>query len=738
MKKLLFLIVVTGLCMSMKAQVEVRSLESLPMQKQYAETKAETLFAPTKTDFGNYTSPKKHKGNVTYTPFGIVTNADFAANDLSSLSLGFHEWNFTELFPDSSANRYYYLQYNGLYIKRSSWASTGFVFDPYSKGFDIYASKGLFEDNNGTRYGYRLDTLTMFADYRLPQGYNPASPDTLRIYLTYFIPYPYPTTDYVDFMTMSIAGENALCPKFNYLNPLPQKGEGTFMQSNKMIVDYILTDKDSVANLPLGYVSRKAIEIPIPNGFAVPPKACMGVIAKYLPGYNYNLNDTLDLLVWDGQAFISQIINKNTFSAIAWDYTDGTGTGNPSPDAVYLWDSRGYNTFLQETQGMRHKNPKNFTDSLCVFNSIYSSNYYFKTFFMMSLSVGDDTAGVVASDPCKYYASVSINGNIDANNLVLNAKGAYVSYLWNNGANTQTLTVTTPGKYWVGARNIYGCDYADTINVLFKTDSVCTGETYNFHGYTLTAGVYAIQTGADTIYKLTLASKPVPAVPTITRNASLFTSSSTTNNQWYQNDSIIAGATGQTYDWTQTGTGNYSVVVTNSNGCSAKAYKGIYTISGRIREGNNNLSGIKVRYFVDSITVTDYAGKYSFYIDGGAGTRVEPDTTNYKYSPSNSRNFPSVQKNESQNFTATPKTGIADITNNFSIHVYPNPASTKLYIKMGSQETADYVVYNIMGQALLQGKLEEVSVVNIESLAVGMYYLKVIGKGSTTVKFVKQ
>ena len=86
-----------------------------------------------------------------------------------------------------------------------------------------------------------------------------------------------------------------------------------------------------------------------------------------------------------------------------------------------------------------------------------------------------------------------------------------------------------------------------------------------------------------------------------------------------------------------------------------------------------------------------------------------------------------------------PNVPISDITNgNSSIVVYPNPASTLLHVKFDKQEIMDYSIYNVMGQIILQGKLQEDSVINIEFLAKGMYYLKIAGKENGIIKFVKQ
>jgi hypothetical protein len=60
-----------------------------------------------------------------------------------------------------------------------------------------------------------------------------------------------------------------------------------------------------------------------------------------------------------------------------------------------------------------------------------------------------------------------------------------------------------------------------------------------------------------------------PAVPTITFNSGVLSSSASSGNQWYYNGSEIGGAVDQTYAPTQNGT--YSVIVTSAEGCSSQS-----------------------------------------------------------------------------------------------------------------------------------------------------------------------
>jgi len=82
--------------------------------------------------------------------------------------------------------------------------------------------------------------------------------------------------------------------------------------------------------------------------------------------------------------------------------------------------------------------------------------------------------------------------------------------------------------------------------------------------------------------------------------------------------------------------------------------------------------------------------------------------------------------------------GIAEIdqTRNL-IFIYPNPVATELYVKYDSQETTNYMIANVNGQLMMQGKLHDGTILNVQSLTKGIYFFKISGKENVTVKFVK-
>jgi hypothetical protein len=60
-------------------------------------------------------------------------------------------------------------------------------------------------------------------------------------------------------------------------------------------------------------------------------------------------------------------------------------------------------------------------------------------------------------------------------------------------------------------------------------------------------------------------SNPAPAIPTVSQNGNILSSTTAVTYQWYKNGDLISGAISQTYNATQSGV--YVVRITDSNGC---------------------------------------------------------------------------------------------------------------------------------------------------------------------------
>jgi hypothetical protein len=242
----------------------------------------------------------------------------------------------------------------------------------------------------------------------------------------------------------------------------------------------------------------------------------------------------------------------------------------------------------------------------------------FRTVVYLDACISTPTVTVTAAGPTTFCSGDSV---------LLNATNGFATYYWRRngvpiGGNTSSLYATQPGNYVVTVIDPNGCPGTSTITSVNVTDpnpviagllNFCQGDSVLLDAgagyasyqwstnqttqqiYVSTAGTYtvAVSTSAgcvDTSAAATTTVLPLPAVPTITQNVAILTSSAATGNQWYLNGVIIPGATGQNYTVTQNG--NYTVVVTGANGCSVSSaiYNFISTAFQTILSVNNYAS----------------------------------------------------------------------------------------------------------------------------------------------------
>jgi hypothetical protein len=94
--------------------------------------------------------------------------------------------------------------------------------------------------------------------------------------------------------------------------------------------------------------------------------------------------------------------------------------------------------------------------------------------------------------------------------------------------------------------------------------------------------------GCSDTASVTINVKPAPATPVITLNGLILTSSSATTYQWYDQNGIITGATSQSY--TPVKNGEYSVEITDANGCKSISSAYNYNLTGITKsELSNNI-----------------------------------------------------------------------------------------------------------------------------------------------------
>lgn len=192
-------------------------------------------------------------------------------------------------------------------------------------------------------------------------------------------------------------------------------------------------------------------------------------------------------------------------------------------------------------------------------------------------------------------ASVSVSGGTPS-----------YSYSWSSGGSSSSIFNVAAGSYIVTVTDANGCSQSTTINVSntgaptltsISTDATCNGyqdgainltisggaTPYNFSWSnldtsknisSLAAGIYTV-TVTDNNNCVAILSdtvnEPVALAPDFTVSGNVLTcSNAAVNYQWLLNDTVIVGATNQSYTISQTG--NYSVIISDVN-CSDTSTK---------------------------------------------------------------------------------------------------------------------------------------------------------------------
>lgn len=183
----------------------------------------------------------------------------------------------------------------------------GMTFDPYSESFNQFFTDGFLPSPPKYTYPYRLDSIKTVGVYYIPLGYNSASPDTLRFHVFYMNVYKktgYAKDYYTTFFTTD-EGHDTM-----YLSPCvkvtgydkPKGGKIVPAMDSVFTYDYILTPQDTTYTFDSAGTSwfrPNLYKIPMtldgitPDGVIVPYGAVLGVMIHFVPGYDYELGDTL-------------------------------------------------------------------------------------------------------------------------------------------------------------------------------------------------------------------------------------------------------------------------------------------------------------------------------------------------------------------------------------------------------------------------------------------------------------
>jgi len=343
----------------------------------------------------------------------------------------------------------------------------GFMLDPCSPVFDSDFATGILPTPPEFTHNYRLDSLQIWGLYYLGnKGYNTASPDTLRVYVTSVAPYRGQKDHYATLMMNGHADTTYLVPKIAVNGANKVKGATiTPTSPNTQVIDYILQPNDtvytwdsageswfrySIITIPLTYDGITA------NGFEVPYGDALGVMVHFIPGYEYDLGDTLywGEVVGDEWADGYPIRVNNQFSIR---YSEIEGVRNACADPI------GFNNAIGVYQEHRYQM---FTGDQAFLNEYYFPTPSLLPFMFFKISVDEENGGIIVPhvnvtetndivsniypNPAKDNIIINLKNNESANISLFNILGQEViSTISNDNQTTIDVSDLNRGLYIV-------------------------------------------------------------------------------------------------------------------------------------------------------------------------------------------------------------------------------------------------------------------------------------------------
>lgn len=243
--------------------------------------------------------------------------------------------------------------------------------------------------------------------------------------------------------------------------------------------------------------------------------------------------------------------------------------------------------------------------------------------------------------------------------------------------------------------------------------------------------------GAAATLAVVVQSKP--PTPTITLNGNILQSDAPAGNQWYDANGVIAGATGQFY--TITATGSYFSIVTLL-GCSSNNSNKIdvvyspFEIELAAFYGERQMDGNHLYWTTASETnhasfeVQRSDGGLDFATIGaiaGAGNSLEKKE--YQFTDKNARNRTVFYRlKQIDNSGQFDYSGIIALPITEAIpHIYPNPVRDILQIVGCAEEEMTYEIATVAGAITTSGKLPVDGRLDVSALPSGVYVFKIPG-----------
>jgi hypothetical protein len=253
------------------------------------------------------------------------------------------------------------------------------------------------------------------------------------------------------------------------------------------------------------------------------------------------------------------------------------------------------------------------------------NNYHYQPLYSTTIDVyatkqvpdSSFQINVPASDNSDTGATFLLNIPIPnpGNYILITDCSSTTNAFLNVNINKDPYPITIPGVFAVT-----GNDFRDG-----KSDSIAYSHKFYYPFYNMGIRLMGCPTPRTAVTAQTEAS------PAVTLNGKLLTSSAATNNQWYVNDSLLSGHTGQTDTASIPGV-YYTVVSDPATGCQLTSNKVTYTPSGG---DPNDAIGLKIwpvpaKYYINLLFYMSAPANTSVSLVNMMGQRVyEEDYPNF-------------------------------------------------------------------------------------------------------------
>jgi hypothetical protein len=327
------------------------------------------------------------------------------------------------------------------------------------------------------------------------------------------------------------------------------------------------------------------------------------------------------------------------------------------------------------------------------------------------------------------------------NSTTLTATGGFSGYLWNTGATTPGIVVTSGGNYSVAATNLSGCTSQALLNIpapiqAFNDEQICmvTMNTTTNKNTVVVLKTLNVNTDSIVIYRADDPGSQYVAVGALAINemSSFQDETAKPSEKSYQYK--IATKNNECEKMSGLSPAHTTMFLQASPGADNRVnlswspYDGFGFTSYQVcRNSAEEISAVIATVSISTFAYTDLtppAGLCTYQVRVKPESPCSPSKASYAYAASN---------------VVKPGTyGIDEIMEQ-SFTVYPNPATDNITIKRSAGMPDNYAILDQTGRIVSSGNLNsKVSNIDISELSSGIYTFVMGNQGRLSLKIMKK